>query len=454
MLSDPIVALATPPGRSALAVVRVSGTGAFDVVAKVIVPPAGGPNWLGAIPRRATLGAFVAPDGRQIDRGIYIAFPGPHSYTGDDLIELTCHGGSVVPTQLMSALISAGARLAEPGEFTRRAVLNGKLDLVQAEAVGDLIDARAPAQATAALHQLEGGMSARIEELREQLMDVQSLLSYEVDFPEEDDPPIPRERIRSKIHGVTGVVTQLLATAPAGERLREGALVVLVGRPNVGKSSLFNALLGIERAIVTEVPGTTRDAIEAWTEFEGWPIRLADTAGLRVSEDPVEQLGIEVSRRYMHSAEVVLLCAEADRPLTAEEVEVVRTKEAVLARTKADQVAPSNETAIEGTLVSVVTGQGLAHVKALIVSRAYGAQNQGRYALDLEPVLLRERHRVALSHARDQLLEAGTFLAEEGDPVLAAHHVRGAMIALEEMIGIVDVEDLLDRIFRTFCVGK
>ena len=335
MLSDPIAALATPPGRSALAVVRLSGRGCFEVAGRVIdgfqVEPS----------RTARLACFRAPGGEPIDRGLYTVFPGPASYTGDDLVELSCHGGLVAPAHLLAALHQAGARPAAPGEFTRRAVLNGKLDLVQAEAVGDLIDAVAPAQARSALRQLDGGLSRRLDDLRAALLDAEALLGYDIDFPEEDDGPIPPARIAAQLEALAATLEQLLVTAPSVERLRAGALVVLAGRPNVGKSSLFNALLGAERALVTEVAGTTRDAVEAPTDMLGWPVRLVDTAGLWDAPGVIDRLGIAVSRRWLAGADLMLLCVEASRAPDDEERALAAERPAVVVRTKADLAEPA-----------------------------------------------------------------------------------------------------------------
>lgn len=448
MLTDPIVALATAPGRAAIALVRLSGAGAFRVAGRVVK------GFQPTPPRTARLAAFEDAAGHPIDRGICTVYPAPHSYTGEDLVEFTCHGGRVAPARLLAALHAAGARPAAPGEFTRRAVLNGKLDLIQAEAVGDLIDASAPAQARAALHQIEGGLSRKIESLREQLLELTALMSYDIDFPDEDDGPISGAQLRGLIDQLEREMGGLLATAPAGERLREGALVVLAGRPNSGKSSLFNALLGLDRAIVTAIPGTTRDAIEADTDFAGWPIRLADTAGLRDAEEMVERLGIEVSRRYLDRADLILLCAEAGRELEHGEREILSTGRALLARTKADLVpgGPGGEE-IEGIPVSVLSREGLDALMTAAASRVFG--DDGTHPrLDLEPVLVHERHRVGLARSREALVQARPHLEGGGDAVLAAHHVRQALAALDELVGVIDAEEVLGRIFSRFCVGK
>ncbi|HET8622070.1 MAG TPA: tRNA uridine-5-carboxymethylaminomethyl(34) synthesis GTPase MnmE [Gemmatimonadales bacterium] len=441
MLSDTIVALATPPGRSAIAVVRLSGSDAFTIGGRVIE------GFRAAPARRVTLATFHTADGTSIDRGLYTTFPAPASYTGEDMIELSCHGGLVVPVQLVAALQAAGARPASPGEFTRRAVLNGKLDLLQAEAVADLIDATATVQARAALAQLDGGLSRRLVELRERLLDVEALLGYEIDFPGEDDGPVASSTIADTLAVAADRVRRLLASAPAGERLREGALVVLAGRPNVGKSSLFNALLGQERALVTEVAGTTRDAIEAHTEFQGWPVRLADTAGLRAVDDPVERLGVAVSHRWLAAADLILLCAEAGRLLGADEEQLAAEGSVLVVRTKAD-LAPDGG---GGLAVSAITGEGLDRLRRVAGDRLFGHRLQ---LADLEPALTRARHVEALRRALAALHDAEPHLTSGGDPVLAAHHVREGVRALDELIGVVDVEEVLGRIFAGFCIGK
>lgn len=445
MLSDPIVALATPPGRSALALVRVSGVGAFEVAAKVIDGFAIEPV------RTGRLAAFADRSGEAIDRGLYFAYGAPDSYTGDDTVECTCHGGLIVPTRLVAAFEAAGARPAQPGEFTRRALLNGRLDLLQAEAVGDLIDATARIQARTALHQLDGGLSRRIGELRERLLELLAHLDYDVDFPDEDDGPIPRSRIVAAADAVAADVAQLLATAPAGERLREGALVVLAGRPNVGKSSLFNALLGAERALVTAEPGTTRDTIEAHVECAGWPVRLADTAGLWDAPGMLDRLGVGVSRRYLAAADLVLVCVESGDELEAGDREILETRPSLLVRTKADCRAGGQGDG-SALVVSAVTGQGLDRLRQAVAERLF-EQGKGPGG-DLEPMLTRERHRAALQQAAREIDEARTLLATDGEPVLIAHHVRQASLALDVLIGVVDVEEVLDRIFSRFCVGK
>ena len=453
MLSDPIVALATPPGRSALALIRLSGRGAFDVAARALRPFRPDP------PRTVHRVQVVHPITGQVgDEGLAACFPGPRSYAGEDLVEISTHGGLLAPAAVVAALVAAGARPAEPGEFTRRAVLNGKLDLLQAEATGDLIDAGSPAQARRALQQLDRGLSTRLEQLRADLLELEALIAYDIDFPDEDDGPVAPERVEHAWRAVRDQLARLLATAPEGERLRDGALLVIAGRPNAGKSSLFNALLGTERAIVTDVPGTTRDAIEAQAVLEGFPFRLVDTAGLRASDDRVEKIGIEVSRKYLAAADLVLFCdeqgagsGERDREIR-EQFLVQVTAPLVFVRTKADLQVPSDLPTVAASIsVSVVTGGGLAELRRRLAETAFGRL----LALgDVEPVVTRARHKVALERA---LAEVEAFRQARGSGVeaaAAATHLRAAMAALDDLIGVVTPDDVLDRVFASFCVGK
>jgi len=387
---------------------------------------------------------LVHPDTREpVDDVLAACFPAPHSYTGEDVVEISTHGGLMVPAAAMATLVAAGARPAQPGEFTRRAVLNGKMDLLQAEATADLIDAGSPAQRRRALRQLERGLSDRLAALRNEILELEALIAYDIDFPEEDEGPVTPDRVRSAWCVVRDRLADLLKTAPEGERLREGALLVIAGRPNAGKSSLFNALLGTERAIVTEIPGTTRDAIEAHAVIEGFPFRLVDTAGLRDSEERIERMGIAISKRYLETADLVLFCRDSDE----DQLPDVGDTPVVEVVTKADL---PNRPAVHPS-VSVVSGTGLAELRRRLAEVAFGRL----LALgDVEPVVTRARHRAALERA---VLELDNFWGarESGvDAAAAATHLRAAVGALDDLIGAVTPEDVLDRVFAAFCVGK
>jgi tRNA modification GTPase len=378
---------------------------------------------------------------------------GPHSFTGEDLLEISTHGGLVAPTAVMAAAIRTGAREAAPGEFTRRAVLNGKMDLLQAEAISDLIDARSTAAHRAALRQLDGGLSRRVTALREQVLELEALLAYDIDFPEEDDGPVPRERIQKAVRQLLQALRSLLATSGQGTLVHDGALVVIVGAPNVGKSSLFNALLGEARAIVTAIPGTTRDAIEAVLDLPGWPLRLVDTAGLRDTMDEVELLGIAASGRYLAQAAVVLACGDAPDGLSdvAAAVGARTAAPIVTVATKADLVAKGDQVHAD-VAVSAHTGQGLRMLLTLIEQRL--SRVHGEPHLDA-PGLTRARHQTAVATAEAELLAFDTVWRDDALPAsVAAIHVRAAADALGELIGVVQVDDVLDAVFRRFCVGK
>lgn len=466
---DTIVALSTAPGVGAVAVVRVSGPEAFGVLERVAPELAEAD----APPRTATLARILSPDdGGVLDQALVTRFVGPDSYTGEDVVEISCHGGVLVPQLVLDACLSAGARAAEAGEFTRRAYLRGRMDLVQAEAVSDMIHARSRALHGAAVGQLDRGLSERIGALRARMVRLEALLAHHIDFPEEDDAPVPIERIRVEASELAEQIERMLATAPEGELLREGALIVLAGRPNVGKSSLYNALLGRDRAIVTEEPGTTRDALEAGVELGGFPFRLVDTAGLRETDRPVERLGIEVTRRYLSDADLVLMCVEAATGLVEEErgfLKDLGDRPVLLVETKADQVSGGEAAASAGASaaeelpsvgsgvasqrvrVSARTGEGLEGLRKTLPELVFS----GLVSVTPDvPVITRRRHARALRKAGDAVGAFANALDAGVPPEVASAHLKECESALEDVLGVISTDDVLDIVFREFCVGK
>ncbi|HEY2162438.1 MAG TPA: tRNA uridine-5-carboxymethylaminomethyl(34) synthesis GTPase MnmE [Gemmatimonadaceae bacterium] len=454
--SETIVAPATAPGRGALSLVRLSGGAAHDIGRAALHP------WPPAA-RTATVSRVRDLAGVVLDQVVAIRYDAPASFTGEDCLELITHGGAVVSATVVAAMIARGARLARPGEFTRRAVLNGKLDILQAEATGDLVDAGSRAAQAVALRQLDGGLTRRVASLRGELIGLEALIAYDIDFPEEDDGPIAPARIVQQTDAVVNALEELLATAPAGQLVREGALVVIAGAPNVGKSSLFNALLGESRAIVTDIPGTTRDAIEAVVDTPTLPLRLVDTAGMRDAVDPVERLGVQVSASYVARAAVVLACGDDAASMRVIGAALTgRTAAPVVAvRTKSDLAPPSSEElrdarestgAARTVAVSAETGLGLDVLLSEVARLATGDAAELRADA---PILTRERHRYAIGRALEEVRAFRAAWREGQLPAtIAAVHLREAVTTLEDLIGAVDVEDVLDEVFRRFCVGK
>ncbi len=424
--------------------------------------------------------------GELLDRGIVTSYPAPASYTGEDMVEISCHGGYLIPGLLVEHALEAGARMAEPGEFTRRAYLNGKMDLLQAEAVCDLVGGRSRALHRVAVHQMERGLSARMTVARESLVRLEALLVHHLDFPDEDEPPTSLESVAREAREVRLRLEGVLATAPEGELLRAGALTVLAGRPNSGKSSIFNALVGYERAIVTEVPGTTRDALEATVSLSGYPFRLVDTAGLRETGERVEALGIEVARRYLARADLVLYCAEGGEGLSEADLEFLGAGRCPLLvlETKADLARRGNgatrkyvgagENGYSGSeagqrgrplaaasggsealprriATSVVTGEGLEELGTVLPVMVFGGLVQANADT---PVVTRRRHRRALERAVEELSAFERALANGIPAEVAATHLKPAETAVEDILGIVTLDEVLDRVFRDFCIGK
>jgi len=424
--TDTIAAVSTPPGRGGVAVVRVSGPDAFAVAGRVT-----GRKVDASLAGRFFHSQFFVGSGgtltKPVDDGLVLVFAAPHSYTGEDVVELQCHGGSVAPRRVLEACLAAGARSARRGEFTQRAFLNGRLDLSAAEAVIDLIDARNDRAADDAVARLGGASSAMFEALYATAIELSSRMEHALDFSEDE---LPRNFFTSLSHDIAALrarIADMISTAREGRILREGALVVLAGPPNAGKSSLLNALLGEGRAIVSDVAGTTRDFIEESAEIGGWPVRLVDTAGLHETGDPVEADGISRAEALMARADIVL-ALDHDIP------------GAIRLHAKCD-LGPG-----EGLPVSAVTGEGLDGLRAAIAARldmlaAKSAETNGADTTTLQKERL-ERASEALKRA------------DAADPVVAANELRNAAFSLGELIGRVYSEDLLDAVFSRFCVGK
>jgi tRNA modification GTPase len=394
-------------------------------------------------PRQATFAVFRDARGERIDEGIALYFAAPHSYTGEAVLELQGHGGPVVMQQLLAACLDVGARLAEPGEFTRRAFLEGKLDLAQAEAVADLIDAASREAARSALRSLSGEFSAAIDALKTQLIELRALTEAMLDFPEEEIETVHRDDATARLAGVRAQLDEVLARSRQGSLLRSGIHVVIAGAPNVGKSSLLNRLAGEERAIVTPVAGTTRDALREPIQIEGVPLMVVDTAGLRVASDMLEQLGIERTQRELERADLVLAVREAGAPDSSIE-DIPAQAQRIDVYNKLD-LAPGFRAPPGTVAVSAKTGAGLDALRRAILAAA-GWASTGESVF-----LARERHLRALESARGHLEAAGAqlprweFFAEE---------LRLAQVALGAITGEFTAEDLLGEIFSRFCIGK
>jgi tRNA modification GTPase len=447
---DVLVATATPPGASALAVVRLTGpAGATLAVARRIAPRL--PE--APRPREAALCRLVGEDGRPLDRALVLFFPAPHSATGEEVVEFFCHGSLAIVAGLLAAARAAGARPAVRGEFTRRALANGKLDLAEAEGLAVLAQAETRGVARRALALVEGDLSRRVVAARERMLDVLSELEAALDFAEDVAAPDARG-VADVLAAVAGEVEALAATAARGGIRDRRKVVAILGRPNAGKSTLFNALVGRDRAIVTAVPGTTRDAISESCEIGGETITLLDTAGLRATEDEVEKIGVRVAERAGKSADLVLYVIEFAFGRNEEDKEFLRKvgRDPVLVvGTKADLADGNTEEHREGRaeiLVSARTGLGLEALRALLASRLGLVEADGE-------LLVLERHREALVSAASSLREAAALAGDlPSAPELVAARVREALTALGVITGETATEELLDRIFATFCVGK
>jgi tRNA modification GTPase len=447
--TDTIVAAATPPGRGGVGIVRISGPKTPELAATL----------LGELPaaRRATLACFLDAQHDPIDAGLALFFPAPHSYTGEHVLELHGHGGPVVMETLVARALELGARRAQPGEFTQRAFLNDKLDLAQAEAIADMIDAGSRAAARAAMRSLQGEFSAMVRGLTEAVIELRTYVEAAIDFPEEEIDFLADRELAERFQAVRDHFEGVLASARQGRLLREGMVVVIAGRPNAGKSSLLNRLAGYDAAIVTPVPGTTRDVVRERIHLDGMPLHVLDTAGLRQGGDVVEEEGIRRAQVEMQRADCVLFVIDtvddpegsaareerarlpADVPLTL----VFNKCDLAVGLPVADEVGGPPR-----FMISALTGAGLAelrtHLKACM----------GYQSVDGGAISARKRHLEALVRARERTEEASRLLTERRAGELVAEELRAAQQALSEITGEFTSEDLLGRIFAGFCIGK
>jgi len=441
-----IAAIATPPGMGAVSLLRVSGPEALAVADLTT----GGKASL-ALPRTACYCRIIDADGRVLDDGLLTVFRGPNSYTGEDAVEFTGHGGVLVTREVLARFLACGAVAAGPGEFTQRAFLNGKLDLTQAEGVMDLISAQSRLALRAARSQLEGALGKRTTAARDQLLDTLAHLEAWIDFPEEGIDPQTGLLLRGRVAGVLAVVDSLLATADQGRVLREGVCTVIFGEPNVGKSSLLNLLLGFDRAIVSDVAGTTRDTIEEIINLHGIPLRLVDTAGVREASDQVEIEGIQRTVRQIEAADLLLEIVDASQPRPAEFILPATSGKRLLVLNKSDLGEHASWAHADAVRLSCSTGQGLESLSDSIrATLHFNDADWGEHA-----VAINARHQASLQTARASLLVAVGLLDDAAaDPELVTIDLREALDALGEIPGKVDTEDLLGVIFSSFCIGK
>jgi len=452
---DTIAAISTPPGEGGIGIIRVSGPDAPALATRLIRLSGSG----GLQSHRFSHGVLVDPaTGETVDEIMVVLMRAPRSYTREDLVEIQCHGGFLLVQQVLGIVLRQGARLAEPGEFTKRAFLNGRIDLVQAEAVIDLIRGKTEAALSLARHQREGILSRKLDGIRSRLVTSRALIEAHIDFPEEDIEPASLERIRGKVAEALDDVARLIDGFSAGRALREGISVLIAGKPNVGKSSLLNTLLREKRAIVTALPGTTRDLIEEIVNVKGLPVRLMDTAGIRETNDPVEAEGVRLARERLAIADLILFVVDGSRPYDEDDSLILGDlagRPYVIVRNKSDLprslTLPDTTDARSDLSVSTLTGEGIDALLDVI----YRIFLKGEAVDSREYVALsRVRHRDALLECRERLELFLDNLDTGAELELLAIDMRDALTALGSIIGETTSDDILDIIFSSFCIGK
>jgi tRNA modification GTPase len=475
MLDDTIAAIATPLGEGGLAVIRLSGAQSLAVADRSFVPAGKTAQKPSFVPTHTIHYGNIVRDGRRVDEVLLAVMRAPRTYTREDVVEISCHGGLLPAKAVLDTLLANGARLALPGEFTQRAFLNGRLDLAQAEAVADLIHSRTELALCAAREQLAGKLSRRINQLRDDLMDILAHLEAHIDFPEEDIAPHTHQQLLARLERAAGFMDELLRTAGEGQLLRRGVRAAIIGRPNVGKSSLLNQLLGHDRAIVSAIPGTTRDTIEETANIRGLPVVFIDTAGLREARDEVEVEGIRRSRATLAKAEIILHVFDASEPLAIGDEDdlaefsrkkriLVRNKIDLLGRLESPAFDPGDRRGGQGRRadesqkprghqlvdVSCLTGQGIEALKDAIKELVWS----GEIKMEMLEVMINSRHEDAVCRARTATQRTIDALGEGLSLEFPAVDLRIAVNAVGEIVGKTTTEDLLDMIFSQFCIGK
>jgi tRNA modification GTPase len=454
MIEDTIAAISTPIGEGAIAIVRVSGLLAFEVADRIFVSQHGKPS---SLPSHTIHFGTIGTNGDLIDEVMLSVMRAPRTYTGEHTVEINCHGGIYIAQQILSRCLNHGARLAEPGEFTKRAFLNGRIDLTQAEAVMDLISARTGRAQTAAVHALQGHVSRRIDEARERLLTILAHLEAHIDFPDEEIQADTREELIVDLVALCDGLQALRATADEGRLLRQGILVAIIGRPNAGKSSLMNALLGEDRAIVSAIPGTTRDTIEETANMRGIPVRLTDTAGIRRARGRLESAGVLRSHNVLDRSDLVIHILDGARKFHVDDLCLAGSygsKKSIQVINKSDlrhklklpAVFPQSVV----VHVSALTGNGLEQLKDSIESIALSGAGGSLQA----DVVINERHSDALRRVIDALKLATHEFRNGVSHEIVAQQLRIGLNALGEIVGKTATEDILDKIFSTFCIGK
>jgi len=456
---DTIAAIATPPGEGGIGIVRISGQQAEEILKNIFVTKSN-KKIESFKDRYFYYGKILNKQNQIIDEVLVVLMKGPRSYTMEDVAEIHCHGGIIPIRNILKRVIEAGARIAEPGEFTKRAFLNGRIDLAQAEAVMDLICTKSEKAAQVSIKQLEGGLSNRIKEIRNKLLEIMAHIEVTIDYPEDEIEDVVGQKIQTEVEGIIDNIQRLLDTAASGKLIRQGIKTVIVGKPNVGKSSLLNAMVRENRAIVTDIPGTTRDIIEEYINIKGVNVKIVDTAGIRETLDEIEKIGVEKSKESIKDADLIIMMMDVSRPLEKEDellLEWLSGRKSIIVLNKTDMPAAldvkSLKNRIKNTQVvetSLLMGKGVDKLEDIIYNMFF----EGQISISDDIMITNMRHQEALEKAKSCLEDVLHGILSQTPLDLVSIDLRGALEALGSITGETVTEDLIDKIFSDFCLGK